>query len=270
MPFTLSHPAAVLPLLRGPLVPTALVAGSLAPDVPYFSPLPRSADAWYEPFVNATTTHTWPGAFTVAVPTAAALLVLWWLVRSPLGELVGHRAAGAGSSAPVPSRGTVTATGAVLVLVSLVIGVLTHVLWDSFTHGDGVVVERVGLLREPVLGSLELGRVLQHVSTVLGGAALIVWGLRRSSRWRAGGGRLELRRRSVVVLAVLGLVALVTGATAAVAGWSDGAGLEGVLSAGIKAAGAAVLPCVLVWAVLWHVLSRTGARAAAPSEAPRT
>ncbi|MFJ2778051.1 MULTISPECIES: DUF4184 family protein [unclassified Kitasatospora] len=42
MPFTLSHPAAVLPLLRvagerGPLVASALVAGSMAPDVPFFA-----------------------------------------------------------------------------------------------------------------------------------------------------------------------------------------------------------------------------------------
>ena len=38
MPFTGSHPAAVLPLLRTPLPASALVAGSIAPDVP--SPLP--------------------------------------------------------------------------------------------------------------------------------------------------------------------------------------------------------------------------------------
>ncbi len=270
MPFTLSHPAAVLPLLRGPFVPAALVAGSLAPDVPYFSPLPRSADSWYEPFVNATTTHTWPGTLTVAVPTAAVLLALWWLVRSPLEDLVGHRAVRAGSPPPVPSHGAITATGVIWVLVSLAIGVLTHVLWDSFTHGDGFVVERVALLREPVLGSLELGRVLQHLSTVLGGAALLVWGLRRSSRWRAGGGRWEVRRWAGAVLAALVLVALVAGAMAAVASRFDGAGLEGVVSAGVKGAGAAAVPCVLVYAVLWHVLTRIGARPAAIVGGPRT
>ncbi|MEI5672079.1 MULTISPECIES: DUF4184 family protein [unclassified Nocardioides] len=36
MPFTLVHPAAVLPLVRTPLVPSALVLGSVAPDLPYF------------------------------------------------------------------------------------------------------------------------------------------------------------------------------------------------------------------------------------------
>ncbi|WP_277682019.1 DUF4184 family protein, partial [Saccharomonospora azurea] len=32
----MSHPAAVLPLLRRPFVPAALVAGAVAPDLPYF------------------------------------------------------------------------------------------------------------------------------------------------------------------------------------------------------------------------------------------
>lgn len=43
MPFTLSHAAAVLPGLRrdgtgrGPLVASALVAGSFAPDITYYA-----------------------------------------------------------------------------------------------------------------------------------------------------------------------------------------------------------------------------------------
>lgn len=36
MPLTLTHPAIVLPLARGPLVPSALVIGAMAPDLPYF------------------------------------------------------------------------------------------------------------------------------------------------------------------------------------------------------------------------------------------
>ncbi|WP_409331930.1 DUF4184 family protein [Trujillonella humicola] len=267
MPFTLAHPAAVLPLLRGPLVPAALVAGSMAPDVPYFSPLRRSADAWYEPFVNATTTHRWPGMITVAVPTAAVLLLSWWLVRSPLRDLVGYRPARAGL--PAPGSGALAAAGVAWVVLSLLIGVLSHVLWDSFTHGDGWVVQRVALLREPVLGSVELGRLLQHLSTVLGGAAVLVWGLRRHWRRRAGGERLEVRRWAGAVVAALVLVALVAGTIAAVSSRSGGATPEGVVSAGIKGAGAATVPGLLVYAVLWHVLTRRRPpRHAAGAEGP--
>lgn len=39
MPFTGSHPAAVLPLLRWGLIPSALVIGSMSPDLGYFLPL---------------------------------------------------------------------------------------------------------------------------------------------------------------------------------------------------------------------------------------
>lgn len=39
MPFTGSHPAAVLPFLRTPLPASALVVGSIAPDVPFSLPV---------------------------------------------------------------------------------------------------------------------------------------------------------------------------------------------------------------------------------------
>ncbi|MEV0803512.1 DUF4184 family protein [Kribbella sp. NPDC050281] len=43
MPFTLAHPAAVLPLVRRPLVASALVAGAVAPDLLYLDPIYRFA-----------------------------------------------------------------------------------------------------------------------------------------------------------------------------------------------------------------------------------
>ena len=43
MPFTLAHPAAVLPLCRRPLVASALVAGAVAPDLLYVGPIYRIA-----------------------------------------------------------------------------------------------------------------------------------------------------------------------------------------------------------------------------------
>ena len=39
MPFTPSHAAAVLPFLRTPLPASALVIGSVAPDLPYYLPV---------------------------------------------------------------------------------------------------------------------------------------------------------------------------------------------------------------------------------------
>jgi hypothetical protein len=245
VPFTLAHPAAVLPLTRRPLVPAALVAGTLSPDVPYFLPLPRSAEAWYEPFVNATTTHAWPGALTVAVPTAAALLVVWWFVRAPLRALVAGEAV-------VGRRGTPsswTVVGALWGVASLALGVLTHVAWDAFTHGDGAVVQHVAWLREPLIGSTPAARVLQHLSTVAGLLVLASWAVRAVAAWRRAGGRLPLDRFRVAAVLVL-FAAAAAGAVLGGTG-SAGAGLEAALSAAAKGGGAVLAAAGLVAAAAW-------------------
>lgn len=253
MPFTLAHPAAVLPLARRPLVPAALVAGALSPDVPYFLPLPRSAGAWYEPFVNATITHAWPGALAVAVPSAAVLFGLWLLVRAPLRALVaGEEAAGAERA-----RWSWTAVGALWVIASLALGVLTHVAWDAFTHGDGMVVQRVAWLREPLIGTMPAARVLQHLSTGIGLLVLVVWAVRAVVAWRRSGGRLSMDRSRVAAALVL----ISAGAAAAVVGGAAAAddGLEAVMSSAAKDGGAAFALAGLVAAVIWW-LSRARAR----------
>jgi len=258
VPFTLAHPAAVLALARRPLVPAALVAGALAPDVPYFLPLPRSAGSWYEPFVNATTTHAWPGALTVAVPTAAVLLGLWWLVRAPLRALVAGRT-GEGPDGAVQRA---TARAAAWLLASLVLGVLTHVVWDAFTHGDGALVQRVTWLREPLVSGVPAARVLQHLSTAAGLFVLTLWAGRRVVAWRRAGGRPVLGRPQVAAVgavAVAGIAGAVVGALGA-----TGSGVEAVLSAAAKDGGTASALAGLVAAAAWWlarlVRARTSAR----------
>lgn len=252
MPFTLAHPAAVLPLARRPLVPAALVVGAVAPDVPYFLPLPRAAGSWYEPFVNATTTHTWPGALTVAVPSAAVLLGLWWLVRAPLRSLVVGEARDVGSAGGPPP---VVLRSVAWGLASLVLGVLTHVAWDAFTHGDGALVERVAWLGEPLVGDVPAARVLQHVSTAAGLLVLASWAGRRVVAWRAAGGRPATTRRGAVTAAVVVLAGL-AGAVAGGLG-ASGSGVEAVLSAAAKGGGTAFAVASVVAAAAWW-LRRAG------------
>lgn len=264
VPFTLAHPAAVLPLARRPLVPAALVAGALSPDVPYFLPLRRSADAWYEPVVNATTTHSWPGALTVAVPTAAVLLGLWLLVREPARTVLRPDTRPAGEGTPRSG----TAVRVAWVAVSLLLGVLTHVVWDAFTHGDGVIVRNVSWFREPLVGDVPAGRVLQHLSTVVGLLVLAVWAARAVTAWHRGGGRLRLDRARIAVvtaLVVTGVIGAVLGGTA-----EAGSGPEGVLSGAAKAGLAASAAAVLVAAALWWLLrARTVVTPRSPRPAGR-
>lgn len=76
MPFTLAHPAVVLPLVRRPFVPGALVAGAMAPDLPYFLGAAGIASTragdWYGVFLNATETHG-PLGLLLNLPFALAL-----------------------------------------------------------------------------------------------------------------------------------------------------------------------------------------------------
>ncbi|PZT75337.1 MULTISPECIES: DUF4184 family protein [unclassified Streptomyces] len=146
MPFTLSHAAAVLPGIRrdgtgrGPLIASALVAGSFAPDLTYFadSVIPGAMEF-------GEVTHAVWGALTVDVLITALALALWLLLRDPLVALLPPRrqgrvhawlrggGSGAGAATGAGLR-AVGLRGAARFAVSAALGSATHVVWDAFTH----------------------------------------------------------------------------------------------------------------------------------------
>ncbi|MBD0691136.1 hypothetical protein BG452_33860 [Streptomyces sp. CBMA123] len=263
----MSHPAAVLPLLRRPFSGAALVAGAVAPDMPYFVAtvgLPVSAQSWYEPFTNATTTHTLPGALTVGLPYTLALWASFLAGRRPLASLL---------SLPVNVPQARTA-GAVIqraawVLLSALIGLATHLAWDSFTHFDGFVVARTPWLNSPLAGSLTWARALQHLSTVGGLVAIAVYGWRRRDRLRigAGAGAGAAPRRVLLALALCAAAGAVAhawrwlaGPDAGTAGQPLGAVLEGVLSDAAKGAGAGLIAALALYVAGWWLRRAVAAR----------
>ncbi|MEU6401875.1 DUF4184 family protein [Streptomyces sp. NPDC046985] len=183
MPFTLSHAAAVLPAVRGDgtgrarLVPAMLLAGSFAPDMTYYAAnvLPGAMEF-------GEVTHSVPGVFSVDAATAWASAWLWLAVREPLVALLprarqGRPAALLRCGAP-PSR--VTASLVLRWYVSAVLGALTHVVWDAFTHPG-----RWGVRLFPVLGHEAAGAplywCLQYGSSAAA-AVVIVWFMVRALR----------------------------------------------------------------------------------------
>jgi len=205
MPFTLCHPAAVIPFLRTRLIPSALVIGCMAPDFEYF--IRRNGVSGYG--------HTLPGVFVFDLPMS--LVVLWLFhvfAKEPLYSWfpvnvqqridTGRRA--------FPAR---TAAEFVLVLLSILIGTATHIFWDSFTHRGFWAYEHWQFLHRtielPVYGPLEYLRVIQHLSTIFGAAVLTVW-FRKWFRNTAPihpATALDPRKTRYAVLLVVCLVALV-------------------------------------------------------------
>jgi hypothetical protein len=171
MPFTLAHPAAVLPLRRAPLMRTVpLILGSMSPDVPYFLPW-RIAK-----YIPDGMTHTLLGTFTLDLPFGILMLLFVWLLRVPLAAPLGP--ASQAKCLAAAERFGSRPINWLLAPLSLLVGSWTHLLWDSFTHADGWMVSRISALSAPVSFfsyTGELCHVLQYASSVFGLAILALW-----------------------------------------------------------------------------------------------
>ncbi|MFF4980113.1 DUF4184 family protein [Streptomyces sp. NPDC001046] len=188
MPFTLSHAAAVLPAVRtdgtgrGRLVPAVLVAGTFAPDMTYYA-----ASALSGAMEFGDVTHGLPGVFTVDVLIAWALVGLWLLAREPVVALLPRARQGRVAvllRCGVP-RARVRPSLVAWWYVSAVLGALTHVVWDAFTHLD-----RWGMRVFPVLGREVAGSplywYLQYGGSALAAVVLAVFVARALRRVPGG------------------------------------------------------------------------------------
>lgn len=141
MPFTVSHAAVAAPLARRGFVFSALVVGSMAPDFEYFLRLNTSSH-WG---------HTWPGVVWLSFPVA--LVTLWAFhrfLKRPFLHLLPsahrrHLESYGGPFAFLP------ASRFARLVVSLWVGMLTHLALDNCTHDYGLVVQWWPWLRTPVL-----------------------------------------------------------------------------------------------------------------------
>ncbi|MCP3820995.1 DUF4184 family protein [Streptomyces sp. A3M-1-3] len=184
MPFTLSHAAAVLPGIRrngtarGPLIASALVAGSFSPDMTYFADTAIPGAMRF-----GDVTHSLLGILTVDVLVTAGLAGLWLLLREPLLAVVPYRWRGRAYAflRGQDWRDRPPFALAAWFYVSAVVGAATHVVWDSFTHLD-----RWGMKVFPLLGEIVAGFPM-YLYFQYGGSALalvalgwfMVSGLRR-------------------------------------------------------------------------------------------
>lgn len=139
MPFTLAHPALVMPLgkSRYRLSLTALLAGSIAPDFEFYFQMREVENVG----------HHWYGIILFDFPAA---LLFCFLFHNLLRNLFV-------ANLPAAYRNRFSrfvnynwnkyaAKNKWTVLLSLIIGIVSHILWDGFTHHDGLFVKMLPAL----------------------------------------------------------------------------------------------------------------------------
>ncbi|MEJ8802915.1 DUF4184 family protein [Pontibacter sp. H249] len=169
MPFTAAHPAIILPLkykFGRFFSTTGLVIGSIAPDFAYF----------LNPIITTKVSHTLKGVLVFNLPITIILAILFHaIVREQVIRFL----------PPFLKQKAVIAAQVKwfnylkknwhIFLISTLIGILSHLFWDSFTHYSGFFVRHFPILRRPVdfFGyALPLCRWIQHISTLMGLAAI--------------------------------------------------------------------------------------------------
>jgi len=172
MPFTFSHPALVLPLAKYSgryFSLTGLIIGSLCPDFEYF----------FRMKVESLVSHTAGGLFYFNLPVSIALAFVFHnLIRDYLYK-----------NLPTICHSRLEAFTSfnwnhyfhqhyLIVIVSILTGAASHLLWDSFTHLHGYSVQEIGLLqlgiKTPIGITLPVYKLLQHLSTCLGGLFILL------------------------------------------------------------------------------------------------
>lgn len=177
MPFTLAHPAVILPLpklLGRHVVFSALVIGSMMPDAPYFLALD----------IDRGDTHSLYGLLWFSLPLGLVFHGLFHrLFKRPLAFVL---PADLGSRLPLQPMIDAGRRPWALPL-SVWLGAFSHIVWDSCTHKYGFLVERLPILETLLFRyggyNFWLYKVLQYASGVIGIAILLLaagWWLRRA------------------------------------------------------------------------------------------
>lgn len=222
MPFTLAHPAAILPLRKIGFLRTApLMIGAVTPDVPYYLPLAPSG----HPLRLGLDTHSVVSSYTVDLALGMAVLLGVFLLREPLTVLLPPRARWLCLRALEPFRRR--AAEWLFAPLAILCGVWSHLLWDSFTHADGWAVRRI-----PALGDTatigwytgEIFHILQYLSSAAGLTILALWYARLPAPPDAGAGHDSRRAHAGPALLLIAGAALLIGGVEALRYYSHSEG----------------------------------------------
>ncbi|WP_345213531.1 DUF4184 family protein [Mucilaginibacter gynuensis] len=163
MPFTFCHPAIVLPLGYLPkrvVSVSALVIGSMAPDFEYF----------FRMRIFSIYSHTWDGLLWFDLPVGLFVLLIYLsLVKNVLIDHLPEFLNKRFSSFKNPP--SFRFSNAIIAVLCILLGAISHILWDGFTHKSGYFVAHIPALSIPVTinhTTLYVYNIVQHASSLLG------------------------------------------------------------------------------------------------------
>jgi hypothetical protein len=216
----------------------------MVPDVLYFVPTSSHREL----------SHSWLGVLTLDLALGLVLVGLWHAVAAPvLRDLVPTRIR---ARSPVPVA--LSAREWLWAVPCMVLGSVTHVAWDAFTHSDGWGVRHVPVLADTVIRGLPAFKLAQYGSGVLGVVVVLGYAVRalaESPPERSAQPLATTRERRVAWL-VLGAVPVTTGLAflvpAALTGMPTEELLYVVVVRGVSGLGLAATG-VALW---WHIRIR--------------
>ena len=166
MPFTFSHPAIILPLNCLPkkwFSLTGLIIGSLLPDFEYFIRMK----------IESIYSHTFWGIFYFNLPLGIALAFIFHnFVKTELFKNIPTALNQRFKKCEKLNWNKYFAENWIAVISSVIIGTISHIFWDSFTHESGYFAQNIKELTETTeLFGREIRnlKILQHTSTFVGG-----------------------------------------------------------------------------------------------------
>ncbi len=170
MPFTFSHPAIVLPLTFLPrhwFSLTGLVIGSMTPDFEYFIRMK----------IQSNYSHTIAGLFWFDLPLDILLSFIFHnLVRDSLFDNFPGFLKSRLYTFKQFDWNSYFRKNWLIVTISLFVGAVSHLFWDSFTHNHGYFVHIFPALSDAInlFGTpIPVLKLLQHTGTIMGGFVMI-------------------------------------------------------------------------------------------------
>lgn len=170
MPLTFAHPAAILPFSRRSRYVhfAALVLGSMAPDFEYFLRGRPGGEIG----------HTFAGFLYFNLPL---VICVYWIYRQFVQQnILTHLPNFLQDTTHCETVGS-KAWRSIVFCYSALLGMLTHVVWDAFTHRTGFMVEQLLMLNETYGLPIPLYKLLQHGSTVIGLTLILIYVCYRAS-----------------------------------------------------------------------------------------